>query len=136
MRSVFATIELGFFGRVILGEGHKINIFCVEEKTDIFKIHSQSIIGGQGDDKRLFIAQMGFCSHEHRRVRDAAASFARVLPVQGGDEEDIQEALWTDGLCLLNFQDRLIAGKTADSAYKICGAPKTGIRVLHICGKK
>ena len=93
----------GLFHRIILAKGNKVNVFHVEQQADVLKVDAKGIVGGYGYYQRPAVSQMCFCSHEDRSVRDSVGQFGQGVAGAGGDEEDIQVSLWTNGFGLLDF---------------------------------
>lgn len=71
------------FLRIILAKGHKINIFGIQKKSYVFHIHTQAVIGGNEDQKRLVISQMRLGPIRTGVSVIPFASLAAVLPVHG-----------------------------------------------------
>ena len=49
---------VGLFFRVILAKGNKIDILGIQKQADIFHIHSQRVIGGDGYEQRFIVSEM------------------------------------------------------------------------------
>ncbi len=63
------------FRRIILSERNKVNMFGIEQQTDILHVHSQGVICGKRDQKGFIIAQMRFCRHQYGGVSDPVRQF-------------------------------------------------------------
>ena len=62
----------GLLHRVILTEGHKVNIAHVEAAADILRRRAQPVIGGYGQHQRPVIAQVALGPQQDGRIIDTA----------------------------------------------------------------
>ena len=59
------------------------------------------------------------------------ASLPRVLPVQGGDDQQVQQALGADGLRLLLGGDHPVVADALHLPHQVVGGAKPGVGVCH-----
>ena len=124
--------RIGLRAIIILSEGHKMDIFCVEQNADIFQIHAQGIIGGQRNDQRPIVAQMCLGSHQNRRVGNTVCQFGEGISGARGNEQNIEQGFRTDGLCVGNGGDGFFSGDASGFFQKFRSRSKTAVSVIGI----
>ena len=95
---------------VILPEWDEVDVFAVAQQSDIFEVHAESVVGRDGDDKRLVVAHMRLCRHQYRCVGDAVCEFCGSVSGAGKDCQRVEIGFGTDGLCAGNGDNRILSG--------------------------
>ena len=101
-----------------------------EKLSDIFGIARQRVVGGDGDDDRALVAQVRLGGEGHRRVGNAVCEFCQRIARARRNDEDIQQLLRSDRLCLRDgVDDRLTAG-TFQPRTEILRCAETGVGLI------
>jgi len=126
---------IGFCLIIILAEGNKIDVFGIQEDSDVFHVHAQGIVGGKGEHQRLVIAQVGFGSHQHRRIGNPIGQFGQGISGTGGNNKNIHQSFWTDRFCPRNGGNRIFSGEVFCPLQKRSAVTESGIQVRGVLGK-
>ena len=116
------------FDRIILPEGHQIDIFPHRQFPQITQRGRQPIVGGGCDHQRAAVAQMGLGRHSNAGIRDPRRQFGQRIAGTRGDDEHIQQLFRPDGLRIPDRQDRRATSILLCPRKELRRQAKTGVR--------
>ena len=84
----------------ILPHRDKVDVFAVEQRTDVFPCVGKGIVGGYRQHHRTCVSQVRFDGKGDAGVGDAVCQLAQGVAGAGCDQQYIQQLFWTDGFGL------------------------------------
>ena len=124
----------GFAVWIVLTKGYKKIISSYQQLPDVPGGRAESIVGGDRDDYRSVVAQMGLGRHGHRRIRDACGQLPQGIAGTGGDDQGVQQLLRANGLRIADAPDGRMSGQALHLGQEGFRRPEAGICRLTCLG--
>ena len=102
---------------------------------NVFQRGAERVVGGQRDERRPAVAQIGFDGHRDRPVGDGMCDFAERIAGAGGDDKRVESAARDFVLGLTDGAQDLAAAERLHAQGQIRIPSEAGGRVRHAFGK-
>ena len=79
--------------RIILTEGNEVEVPPPQELADILSTGGQSVVGGDPQDHRASVPQMGLTGEGHGAVGNAVCQLPQCIPCTGQNDQGVQQLL-------------------------------------------
>ena len=90
----------GLAGRAVLPEGDEVKMTAGQQRTQIRGAAGQTVVRGNGQQHGAAVAQMRLAGQGHGGIRHAPGELCQGVAGAGGDDQQVQQLLWPDGLCV------------------------------------
>ena len=124
----------GLLYRVVLAEGDKVDVLTVEQAPQVGGRGGESVVGRGRDEHGPAVAQVRLSRHGDAGVGDAGGQLPQGISRTGGNNQQVQQLLGSNGLRLLDGGDDPVVADAHHLPHQVVGVSKAGILRRRVLG--